>query len=316
MFSQRQLAELITAIKGRSEIPLKFNYVGKIGASNWDRIAKRRGVDPHGINSVEATLLNAKTGSFLSSFKNLEKLNIIDIGPGNAFPVIPLLDRLKEMKVKFRYVPVDISQAMLDLATNSVKKIFPEVAVKQVLLDFELGNFPEITYKLRKGGYKNFMLFLGSTLGNQSYRTRVLTNFRDSMTSDDYIAIGVELANLYKIDKLMRQYDVPEVKDLVFTVARYIGLKPSDGDFDIKFNYELHQIDFGFRFSKDRKIKIANEEVIFESGDRLLLFISHKFTEWLFAKVLSEVGFRIELLTTSAEKGYSLAMCQPSRFTY
>jgi uncharacterized SAM-dependent methyltransferase len=316
MFSHRQLSELITAIKGRSEIPLKFSYITKKGTKVWDRIAKLRGVNPRGINSVESNLLSAKADAFLSSFKNLKKLNIIDIGPGNASPVMLLLNRLNDMGVEFRYVPVDISMEMLNLAEKNVRKAFPNIPIKKVQLDFELGNFPEITYDLRKNGYQNFMLFLGSTLGNQSDRNRVLTNFRDSMTSDDYLAIGVELVNLYKIDKLLLQYDVPEVKAMGFATAEYLGLKQSDGEFEIKFDTERHQVEVDFRMLKNRRLKIAEENIVLEKDDRLLLFISHKFTEWLFAKVLAEVGFRIELLTTSSEKGYSLAMCQPSRFTY
>lgn len=319
IFSPRQLSELITAIKGRNEFPLKFAYVSKLGTQRWDEIAKARSDDPHGINRVETNLLGAKAEAFLSSFKSLKKLNIIDIGPGNAAPVMLLLKRLKKKGVKFRYVPVDISNEMLDLAEKNVKKAFPNIPIQKVQLDFELGNFPEVTYNLRKDGYQNFMLFLGSTLGNQSDRNRVLTNFRDSMTSDDYLAIGVELVNLYKIDKILTQYDIkhsPQVRDLVFTVAEYVGLKQSDGEFEVKFNTNLNQVEGFFHMSKDKKLKFADEEIIFEKGDKPLLFISHKFTEWVFAKLLTDIGFRIELLTTSSEKGYSLAMCQPSRFTY
>lgn len=319
IFSPRQLSELITAIKGRNEFPLKFAYVSKIGTQRWDKIAKARSVDPHGINRVETNLLGAKVEAFLSSFKNLKKLNIIDIGPGNAAPVMLLLQRLKEKNIQFRYVPVDISSEMLNLAEKNVRVAFPNMPIQKVQLDFELGNFPEITYNLRKGGYQNFMLFLGSTLGNQSDRNRVLTNFRDSMTSDDYLAIGVELVNPYKIDKLMTQYDVghsPQARDLMLTVAEYVGLKRSDGEIEVKFNSTLNQVEGFLHMLKDKKVKFADEEIIFEKGDKPLLFVSHKFTEWLFTKTLTDVGFRIELLTTSSEKGYSLAMCQPSRFTY
>ena len=41
MFSKKQEFELLTAIKGRGEIPLKFAYLGE-GAYNWEAIAKER----------------------------------------------------------------------------------------------------------------------------------------------------------------------------------------------------------------------------------------------------------------------------------
>ncbi len=316
MFSHNQVSELITAIKGRGEIPLKFVYISKTGTDRWDKIATTRSKDKAGINKVEGNLLNNKVGDFLNSFKKLEKLNIIDIGSGNGLPVMPLLKPLKERGVQFRYVPIDISKEMLDLVETNIKEAFPDIEIKPVQLDFERGNFAEKTYELRKDGSQNLLLFLGSTLGNQSDRSRVLTNFRDSMTSDDFLIIGVELVNLYKIEKILKQYYGEQNENFVFTVAEYLGIKKDDGEFEVRFNNQSHQVEVYFRFAKDRKVTFEGEEITFEKDDKLLLGISHKFTEWIFTKVLSDVGFRIEMLTTSSEKGYSLVMCQPQRFTF
>jgi hypothetical protein len=41
LLTRKQEFELITAIKGRGEIPLKFQYLGE-GSKNWDKIAKSR----------------------------------------------------------------------------------------------------------------------------------------------------------------------------------------------------------------------------------------------------------------------------------
>ena len=71
MFTHSQKSELITAIKGRGEIPLKFVYIGNTGVTRWDKIAKNRSEDNRGINSVEGNLLNAKVSDFLNSFKIL-----------------------------------------------------------------------------------------------------------------------------------------------------------------------------------------------------------------------------------------------------
>ena len=48
---------------------------------------------------------------------------------------------------------------MLKLAAENIKVAFPDVEIKPVRLDFELGNFAEETYKLREGGFQNLMLF-------------------------------------------------------------------------------------------------------------------------------------------------------------
>ena len=84
LFTKRQESELITAIKGRGEIPLKFAYLGD-GAKNWDKIAHHR-TDSGGINSVEGKLLADKATSFISAFGETPKINVIDIGCGNGLP--------------------------------------------------------------------------------------------------------------------------------------------------------------------------------------------------------------------------------------
>jgi len=317
MFTKRQEAEIITAIKGRGEVPLKYNYMTKRGANAWDRIAKvRQDSKVKGINSIEGTLLSSKADAFLAPYKEFKKINIIDVGCGNSYPVFPLMDRLVKNKVTVRYVPVDISEEMIKIATKNVKRGFPKVKIIPNVVDFELGHFSEVVYSLRKEGYVNFLLFLGSTVGNASNIPRVLTNFRDSMTSEDYLVVGAELINLAKVNKLLAHYILKDVSDLVFSVLDYYGVKKTNGKYEAKFNYDLNQVEMTFKFNKDTRFKIGEEKIFLEKDDELVLAISVKFTDWSFTKLFSDVGFRIEIFTSSAEKGYALAMCQPSRFRY
>ena len=121
MFSKKQEYELIASIKGRGEIPLKFAYLGD-GYKNWDAIANQRMDVSKGINSAESGLLKQKVKSFLSAFSGCKKINIIDIGCGNGYPVVPVLDELVNQGVKVRYVPIDISKELLELAEKNISK--------------------------------------------------------------------------------------------------------------------------------------------------------------------------------------------------
>ena len=164
LFTRRQEFELITAIKGRGEIPLKFAYLGK-GAKNWGNLAKQRSTKG-GINTTEAILLKKKVKSFLSSYEEISKINVIDLGCGDGTPAFPILEELKKNNVDFSYVPIDISNEILDIAVKNISLKFRGVECKPFQLDFELGNFSDIIYDLKKDGSDNLLLFLGSTLGN------------------------------------------------------------------------------------------------------------------------------------------------------
>lgn len=312
MFTKRQEIELITSIKGRGEIPLKFAYLGK-GAVNWDRIARER-ASKGGINTTEAVLLKNKVNHFIANYKDKTHVNVIDIGCGNGTPAYPILEELRNRKIKFRYVPIDISQEMLQLAIKNIKKEFGDVDCKSFQLDFESGNFSDIIYDLKKEGSANLLLFLGSTLGNHSDRNRVLTNFRDSMTSEDFLILGVELTNFSKINKILPHYTGKIVDEFLYFIPEVIGINRKDTDYEPSWNDSLHQVEVKMMLKRDIDVKIGPETFRLEKGEQILLAISVKFTEWSITKLLSDVGFRTELLTTTQDRGYILSMVQPTRY--
>lgn len=313
LLTKRQEAELVTAIQGRGEIPLKFAYLGE-GAKNWDRIAKERNEGP-GINSVEGALLKKRLNDFLSSIDAKNGVNIVDIGCGNGVPVIPVLEKLKEQKISFTYVPMDISKELLDLASKTITSKFPGSKIKPIQMDFELGQFSDVMYELKKDGSSNLMLFLGSTLGNHSDLSRVLTNFRDSMTSKDFLIVGIELTNLAKVHSIVPHYNTKSAKAFTTFVFGELGVSSSVYEFNASWNDKQNQIEVKAILKKPVKINIASESFTLEKYENILLARSIKFTEYTATKLFSDVGFRTELLTTAEDRGYLLTMVQPTRYS-
>lgn len=313
MLTKRQEAELVTAIQGRGEIPLKFSYLGE-GAEHWATIARERsGGD--GINSFEVILLKKRLDDFLSTLDLKNGINILDIGCGDGVPVFPILEKLKNDGVPFKYVPIDISQEMLDLAEKTLKEKIPDLVCEKVQTDFEIGQFSEVTHELKKDGSVNLLLFLGSTLGNHSDLSRVLTNFRDSMTSKDYLIVGVELTNLAKVQKIIPHYETKAVDNLVTFMLNYLKVPKENYSYEALWNEKYNQIEMRATFSKDSKIEIAGESFLLAAGENILLARSIKFTESFAMELFSGVGFRTELLTTAEDRGYLLTMIQPTRYS-
>lgn len=313
LLTKRQEAELVTAIQGRGEIPLKFAYLGE-GARHWDKIAKERSVG-EGINSAEAALLKKRIQDFLSTVNIAKGINIVDIGCGNGMPVFPILEKLEEAKATFTYVPMDISKEMLDLASKAIVTKFPGTKCKPVEMDFELGQFSDVMYELQKDGSASLMLFLGSTLGNHSDLNRVLTNFRDSMTSKDFLIVGVELTNLAKVHSILPHYTNKTVRHLGTFIPDQLGVMQNMYQFDVSWNDKQSQVEVRAILKKPAKIQIANERFTLGKNENILLARSIKFTEYTATKLFSDVGFRTELLTTAEDRGYLLTMLQPTRYS-
>lgn len=313
MFTRRQEFELITALKGRGEVPLKFAYLGD-GAENWNKIARSRS-SGSGINTVEGRLLQKKISSFTSVYAGKKKVNVVDIGCGDGVPAFPVIEELRRSGAAVCYVPVDISRELLDGASATVKKKFKGISCHPVQLDFEQGNFSDVIYELKKDGSSNLLLFLGSTLGNHSDKQRVLTNFRDSMTADDYLLIGVELTNLSKVSKILPHYKGPLPENFVYFVPEKIGMNRKNSVYDVSWNTNLNQVEMKMILKKDQVFHIGKEKVNFEKDEGILLAVSGKFTEWTITKLLSDVGFRTELLTSTEDRGYILSLIQPTRYS-
>lgn len=313
MLSKRQEAELVTAIQGRGEIPLKFAYLGE-GAKHWDKIATQR-TEGGGINSAEATLLQKRIEDFVRTLTTGQGINIVDIGCGNGYPVFPILSYLTKRNIKFTYVPVDISQELLDLAVATVTKEFSRTECKPFQLDFELGQFSDIMYDLKKDGSVNLMLFFGSTLGNHSDLHRVLTNFRDSMTSKDYMIVGVELTNLVKAQNIIHHYEGESIENFVFATLDYLKAPRQDYKMEVSWNVVENQVEIRVTLQNDIPLEVAGEKFTLKQGENILLARSKKFSESVVTKLLSDIGFRTELLATAEDRGYLLTMVQPTRYS-
>ncbi|MFB6212678.1 MAG: L-histidine N(alpha)-methyltransferase [Candidatus Magasanikbacteria bacterium] len=313
LFSKRQQSELITAIKGRGEIPLKFAYLGE-GSENWDEIASER-KESGGINSIESNLLKRKVRHFTSAFQEKEKLNVIDIGCGNGQPIIPVIEKLRKEGFECSYVPIDISEELLELASKNVKEEFPDININTFQFDFELGNFSDITYPLKQDNSSNLLFFLGSTLGNHSDINRVLTNFRDSITSDDFLVLGVELTNVSKSRKILKQYKSKPNKDFVYFIPNKIGIDRNSTEFEIKWNERDRQVEVRLILKNDVEVSIGSEKFSLEKNESILVGRSVKFTEGSITNLLSNIGLRNELLTTNRNRSYLLSMVQPTRYS-
>ena len=311
MFTKRQEAELITSLQWRWEIPLKFAYLWD-GAKNRETIAQKRW--KRWINLYEKSLLTKRVQDFLKSFNNKEKINIFDLWCGDWFPIMPILDELREQNISFRYVPLDISQEMLDLAESNVKSKY-NCEVKKVLFDFELGNFSDITYSFKSWWYSNLLCFLWSTIWNFSDRNRVLTNMRDSMGNDDFLLIWVEMTNFAKINKIIPHYEWELVEKFLYYIPWIIGIKREESKYKVVWNDKENQIEIRISINNDQKLLVNKESFMIEKDEQILISRSVKFNEWTLTKLLSDTGFRTEVMTTTTDRWYVLSMVQPTRYS-
>lgn len=124
IYSDRQVLDIITNLSVHGEIPLQYNYL-QDGARNWeDRMARfeSEGATNSLVSTIE--LLQDNLATIDRFLKGKKKVNVIDLGVGNARPVKELLGHLLERGVLHRYIGIDISAAMLGIAERNIKEWF------------------------------------------------------------------------------------------------------------------------------------------------------------------------------------------------
>ena len=311
--TDRQQYELLAAISARGEIPVKFVYLGE-GAQLWDAIYNDTD-HGGGITNSEAELMKSHLGSFRQVFQDAGGLNLIDLGCGNGLPAIEIIKSLQEANLQVNYVAVDLSQEMLNLATTNIKNALPELNIIQLQMDFESESLASKLLEIKqRTKLPSLLINLGNTLGNYVNVNSVLTNFLQSMTTDDYLIIGNGLVNDQNPQKILSSYtDI--VKQAVLTLPKQLGIFTDEDDYLVLWNVSNHRVEGRIKLNSEKEVTIAEQNIKLEVGDEILVMQSRKYTESTLTKLLSGVGFRTELLTTNHNRSYVLAMIQPTRYS-
>jgi len=304
---KEQVPEFVTALKGRHEIPVKFIYMDD-GVYIWDRLV---GDENYILGKIELEMLESNMKKILASLK--KKVNLIDVGCGNGKKTVPFIKALSKNHKPVNYVALDISTEMLALAIKNIRnEIKDNLNTQTFVIDFEEGNFAQITDMLRKVYYEtNFLTMLGNTIGNPFDKDRVLANLRESMTFSDYILIGIELIKNEDIEKILSHYKNDLVYEAGFFCLGKVGVKRTDGEIKVVYNKAKTQVEIYFIFGKNVITHFAHEKFTLKKGDKILLLISYKSTKDHLEMLLNKTGFKINLFMLNKSKDYALVLCQP-----
>ena len=192
LYNRKQILDIISSLDIHREIPRQYNYFDG-GANKWDDHTHRLWNEETS-NLLKSTveLLHANLGSIDLLLEGRKRVNVIDIGPGNGLPVKELLGHLLERGVLNRYIAIDISESMLQIAKQNISDWFGDK------IEFE-GHIRDITYErfddvivddmLAKGADEttNLVLLLGATPMNFRSPSDILRVVYGNLGHDDLL---------------------------------------------------------------------------------------------------------------------------------
>jgi len=192
LYTRKQILDIITNLDTHREIPRQYNYFDK-GAVNWDEHSQNRwNEDAPNLLKSTVELMDANMGAIDKLLQGYSRVNVIDIGPGNALPVKELLAHLVERGLFHRYIAVDISEEMLHIAKKNINEWFGDkVKFEGYVRDITYERFDDILVDdmLDKNADQtiNLALLLGATPMNFRSPKDILKSICGSLGKDDLL---------------------------------------------------------------------------------------------------------------------------------
>ncbi|MGS2762997.1 L-histidine N(alpha)-methyltransferase [Sinomicrobium sp. M5D2P9] len=162
------------------------------------------GLPEYYLTDCELDIFKNKTGE-LSKLVNKDgtPFDLIELGAGDGFKSKYLLRELYLENARFNYMPIDISDSILDLLGSSLQTEFPEVEVQ----GFE-GEYMEMLAEACScSNNRKVVLFLGANIGNmeQDECKDFCGQLQSLLSPGDMVLIGFDLKKDPK--QVLRAYD-------------------------------------------------------------------------------------------------------------
>lgn len=287
------------------ELPPKYLYDTR-GSELFDRITEQPEYYP---TRSERTLLNRHAPE-IASASGAEEL--VELGSGSASKTRALLYAMAGAGTLRRYVPVDVSDAVVERCAEELTELYPGLTIHGLVGDFE----HHLTH-LPSGGPR-LLAFLGGTIGNfhREHRARFLGDLRDLLGAGDRLLLGMDLVK--DVDVLEAAYNDAAGVTAEFNrnVLHAIN-NELRADFDpvafahvAFFDADESRIEMRLRSRGHQHVSIpgAELEVDFRDGEEVRTEISTKFTVQGLEGELEAAGMRLAELYTDERRSFGLAL--------
>jgi len=124
---------------------------------------------------------------------------VVELGAGDGRKTMVLLEHFIQSRLKFDYIPIDISEGAIKNLVSFLESTFSgsEMSVRGLAADY----FDGLAAIGGNENQRNIVLFLGSTIGNMKIAEaeQFLRKLNEALNSGDYVMIGFDLMKHPKI---------------------------------------------------------------------------------------------------------------------
>ncbi len=222
---------------------------------------------------------------------------LIELGSGSSEKTRLILDALKQ---ELTYIPIDVSETMLNASAHQLAKEYPELAILAIAGDYQNA------LRLLPQGSGRLFLFLGGTLGNftQAFQNLFFASLLTQMTSGNHLLIGFDCSahETKTAESIRRAYDDSQGVTAQFNlnILTHINRK-LNANFVLEqfkhqaiYNTSKNQIEMHLVSTCDQKVlfPLSDKTIHFKAGETILTEISRKFEPLKLQESFSDLGYQ------------------------
>jgi uncharacterized SAM-dependent methyltransferase len=308
-----QIIELINEIKINKLIPLKFTYLNG-GAELWDNYVNeglKNGT--YVVSEITDKLVSQSLDFLINKSSKFKKVNIVDIGSGNAYPLKNLLTQLSKDGLLNKYITIDISPNLSQIANNNVRSWLPDIDLATFTVDFEKGDLSEILFEIKNtDDVVNIIFFVGGTFGNLEDKSQFLKIIKQSLDNEDVFAIS------NKINKKKSYADLGHLTGMyqsLLWIPKLLGIETDKCEIVGRYETELESRALFLKPDKDYSIQFdikgTRKSIQIFKGDEIRLWKHHMTTVGEMVSDLSLANLELIHYTTTPNLTDGLFVCKP-----
>jgi len=325
LFSTEQMYDIVRNLEIHHEIPRQYNYFDG-GASEWDKYTEQLVQEniPNLLNRT-VNLIVDNQGYLDKRLSKYHKVNVIDIGVGNARPAEQILTHLLEKGILGRYIAIDISPEMIAIAQRNIERWFGDkVTFEGHQLDITSERFANLLtddyLNDATKGTANLVLLLGGTADNLRTPDDAFRTINESMNPNDLLLYS----NKLETEDMRPEWFNYETKPGKLTLAprhrivfNLLNIDESFYDVEIGFDPMNNQ-----RYARTRltvaltlKFNFGDGERVleFEKGDTLLLWRSWQMTARSVYDQFERTGFYTVHSSQAEDREYIITLSEVKR---
>jgi len=243
---------------------------------------------------------------------------LVEFGSGSSVKTQLLIEAFLRKYGKLHYVPIDISESILQQASENLSSQFTNLKITGLASDYTTG----LATLKQERIHSKLILFLGSSIGNftKNEARDFLLKIRETMYPDDRFLVGMDLLKPKEI--LLSAYDDGAGVTAEFNLNLLHRINNELGaDFDLTkfqhkvvFNEKESRIEMHLESTEEQSIYIEGVDcaVEFAAGETIHTENSYKFSTSQIQQLASLSGFELAKTWTDENDWFSLNLMIPA----